>query len=210
MIKIWGHRRSGNNFLKHCLRLNFDTKVTNVHWPFDDYIATQIIKVPSIFMVRDGRDVIVSSYYWWKLQKGTRKYFRNRTFQDFIYGRIIIPPADWMSSGKEQEYKRHKPEPEMYSSPIKYWANYVCDWYNNLPIIKFEDLKNDQVAIIKFCMHEFGLDLKTDVIQTVDKLVGHAPRKGIAGDWKNHFTAEDEDYFWSIAGEAMGKYGYQR
>jgi len=209
-FKIWGHRRSGNNFLKECFRLNFDGKVTNVHWPFDDHIAALIKETSSVFMIRDGRDVMVSSYYWWKLQRGTGPYFMNRSFQDFIYGRIQIPPSDWMYNGGQQDYKRHKPEPEMYTDPIGYWANYIDSWCGQLPTIKFEDLKDGQQAQITRCSSELGAPTKNSEIHTVNKLVGHAPRRGIKGDWKNHFTKEDEKYFWQKAGEAMEKYGYKR
>lgn len=35
-------------------------------------------------------------------------------------------------------------------------------------------------------------------------------RKGIAGDWKNHFTNEDKDLFKSIAGELLVELGYEQ
>jgi hypothetical protein len=35
-------------------------------------------------------------------------------------------------------------------------------------------------------------------------------RKGVSGDWKNHFTNEDKQQFKSIAGELLVELGYEQ
>jgi len=38
--------------------------------------------------------------------------------------------------------------------------------------------------------------------------VGYKPRKGIIGDWKNHFSQEDLDYLLDRVGNKMKEFNY--
>ncbi len=205
-FKIWGHRRSGNNFLKHSLKLNFNLdKIHVAHWPMDEVIESIALNEPGIHIIRDGRDVMVSSFHWWKLQKGSKDRFRNATFQDYIYGRTSLPKRIYKKS-----YKRHIPEDEMFTDPIGYWAAHVDGWHNKIYTIKFEDLKSSAIETLNIISKELKLERKLNKIKAVKNLVGHAPRKGVVGDYKNYFKKKDEEYFWQKAGEVMEKYGYKR
>ncbi len=84
------------------------------------------------------------------------------------------------------------------------------EWADVLFTIRFEDLKMNLEKVMKNFGNNFNCKLIVDKVKTVDKLVGHITRKGIIGDWKNHFTDEDLNYFWSRAGEGMKKLGYTK
>lgn len=200
---IIGHRRSGNHFLWHLLKSNFGTDIFSpskkfqftYHRPLKDSNPEALMKSKNcIYLVRDCRDTLVSSWYYWRAGKesgyGVKEIFEKLTFSQYLHGNI--------------------PEKgSLFSDPIKHWLDYI-EWTNILFTVKFEDLKMNLEKTIKDISDYFKLPLIVNEVRTVDNLVGHATRKGIIGDWKNHFTDEDLDYFWKRAGKSMEQLGYTK
>ena len=197
-VYIRGHRRSGNNFLKALLNLNFVIdSIGYGHKIFDTGKTVLDKQGPKIFIVRDGRDLITACYYWWKGAPGSRNDFKNKTFEQFIRGKIIVKGQPNIP-------------PEMFNDPIGYWADYVIGWHNKLYAVRYEDLKNHPIAMLKKLEKEFSFERKINRLKPLKELVGRRPRKGIVGDWKNHFSIEDEVYFWEKAEQSMRLFGYRR
>ena len=195
---IFGHRRSGNNFLKEGIDSNFIRGKTAVsHALFKDIL----VQPPGVFVVRDGRDVLTSCYYWWKGCSGSRMGFKNKTFSQYIRGES---PVTAKQMGLSDEFEK------MFTDPIGFWVEYSDSWFEKKFTVRFEDLKNDQLGVLHLIEKEFNLKRKTTNLKNVNKLVGYSPRKGAVGDWKNHFREEDTNLFWSKAGHIMHKLGYER
>lgn len=200
---IIGHRRSGNYFLWNLLKSNFGTDVFpseknfqfTYHRPLKDSNPEILMKSKNcIYLVRDCRDTLVSSWYYWRAGKESgyevKEIFKNLTFSQYLHGNI---------SGKGT----------LFSDPIQHWLEYT-EWVDVLFTVKFEDLKIELEKTMKDIGDYFNLLLINSEVKTVNNLVGHATRKGIIGDWKNHFTDEDLDYFWERAGETMETFGYTK
>ena len=195
---IFGHRRSGNNFLKEGIDSNFICdKITVSHVPFRD----KLVLNNGVFLVRDGRDVLTSCYYWWKECRGSRTNFKSKTFSQYIRGENTVT-AKQMELSNEFE--------KMFTDPVGFWIEYNELWLEKKPVVRFEDLKNNQVDVLDLIGKNFNLKMKTDSLESVNKLVGYSPRKGIVGDWRKHFNKEDNEFFWSKAEYIMNKLGYSR
>jgi hypothetical protein len=182
---ISSHRRSGSHFFLQVLRENRSRHGmpdgTIRHWKPDHHIFkednTNLSGVINI--VRDGRDVLVSCYYYYQKIKELEKQFKKASFQDYLYGRVEVKNPDGI-------LKQHWTE-QMFYDPIGYWIDFVESWMDVGLMVKFETLLENYP--------------KTP-------LVGRHKRKGIKGDYLNHFTDKDNNYFLSIAEGLMLKLHY--
>lgn len=213
-ILIISHRRSGTHFLWETLKLNFGVDASSkkegkmggfkYHKPLKDANSKSLMNNRTcIYLVRDGRDVLVSNYYYWLAGKepsyGVQKIFENMSFSQYIHGEAYTIV---------KEVRKENPKVgDLFANPIQHWIDYN-KWSNKLLTIRFEDIKNNLEETLMRISNYIGITFKSNKIKTVDKLVGHLPRKGIIGDWRNHFSKEDLDYFWKIAGNDMEKLGY--
>jgi hypothetical protein len=162
-----------------------------------------------IYVVRDGRDVIVS-YYHRKVSRG----FAYDGFSDFL--------------------RRHlKGEVGTDGS----WHSHVLGWLDRPEkpslVLRYEDLKQDAVREMQRVSSLLEIncdqaDVATAVKQTEFGRMrsrevehykggqgrstesGHEIRKGVRGDWRNYFSEADSDLFWKTSGEAMDLAGYVR
>jgi hypothetical protein len=194
-VATFGHRRSGNHFIMATLERNFlIEKATKCH----KFYRPKLLRgpEPKILIVRDGRDTLTACYHWWKAVRGSRKQMSDKSFNQFVKGEI---PAI-------ADFKQSK----FITNPIDMWVNYMTGWVDKLPIIRFEDLKNDLVRTLEKVESELKLERKKNNFSPVNELVGYTPRKGIVGDWKNHFSEEDLNLFWDKAEEIMTRLGYSR
>jgi hypothetical protein len=84
--------------------------------------------------------------------------------------------------------------------------------------IRYEDIKRDPVSAIAQLYDFAGLECADGFAQQVAEQTdftrhgktgdGMHNRKGIVGDWKNHFTPEDNRLFRRLAGELLERCGY--
>lgn len=150
-----------------------------------------------LHLIRDGRDIIVSKYFYEKdfcLKNGLTKKF-DIPFDDYI--KIIA----------------HE------------WKNYITAWQEtNVICVKYEDLLIDTRSVLagilinlNLCFNEESLtaaienNTKELFRQKIGSKFSHNTfvRKGINGDWKNHFTEENKKVFKKIAGDLLIKLGYE-
>ena len=150
-----------------------------------------------IHMVRDGRDVVISKYFYEK---------------DFCVKNRIIKEFDYTLD-------------EYIEKTSKEWAEYVNSWETrNVITCKYENLLQDALKeLIKvFSLLNISVALETikAVIEantkekfkkSLDKAFKYNTfvRKGIAGDWKNHFNDKHKAIFKRNAGELLVKLGYE-
>lgn len=160
------------------------------------YNALKGTEKPTIYVLRDGRDQLVSAYKRAKLKGKIGGDFR-----DYIRGECEVLKS-------YTEYKEMAKK--IRTDPVNLWVEHT-DWIQEdwVDVYKFEDIRNDQTGFVQYLVDKYGLELKHPEIQMVNKLVGKDPNKGIAGGWKDYFDKDDLDYFWNIAGDKMKELGYE-
>lgn len=177
-------------------------------------------KVVAVF--RDGRDVMVSWYHHCffendinnrRLVKTMRKALPLDDYQDvegnmarfieFSFTRTIYPPFNW--------------------------HQFAQRWHMNTPgraIVRYEDLRQQTAEVLQRLVAELSgdpisLDVATSVAErhTFRRESGREPgteaansyfRKGVIGDWRNHFNADARRTFERYAGASLIALGYER
>ncbi len=184
-IIISSHRRSGSHFFLQALRENRNRAKlpdgTIRHWmPDNPFLARDDVALDEVVsIVRDGRDTLVSCYYYYQKIERLDKIFKKVSFQDYLYGRVKVKSPDGI-------LKQHWTE-QMFEDPVQYWVDFVSSWIDVCIIVKYEDMLE-----------------RFDHIP----LVGRHKRKGVKGDYLNHFSEEDNKYFIKKAGNLMETLGY--
>jgi hypothetical protein len=185
---ICAHRRSGSHFFLAALRqIRSRYKMQDAtirHWEPDHPLIKEHCGgdlTSAINLVRDGRDVMVSCYHYYKaINKDISNRFKDVSFQDYLHGRVEIKNPDGVMGQYWSE--------QMFFDPVGYWKYFVESWLPYGILVKYEDM-----------LERFDIPL-----------CGYKHRKGIHGDYVNHFTGPDHQYFWSKAGDLMTKLGYRR
>ncbi|CAM4544214.1 unnamed protein product [Lepidochelys olivacea] len=164
-----------------------------------------------IYVARNAKDVAVSYYHFYQMAKihpepGTWDEF----LEKFVTGEVVFGP----------------------------WYDHVKGWWEKrkdkrILYLFYEDMKEDPKREIQKVLQFLGKDLKEDVVNKIlhhtsfqemqknptanykmmskaqmDHSVSPFMRKGIAGDWKNHFTmaqneAFDSDYKEKMTGSTL-------
>jgi hypothetical protein len=151
----------------------------------------------TLHLVRDGRDVVVSRFFFAKdfcVKNGITESF-TQTFEEFL----------------EQTARE--------------WAEYVTGWSKaDVLQVRYEELLADTAGQLRRILDSFGLDASDEQIaaaiqantkekfrEKLSKAFEHNTfvRKGVAGDWLNHFTQEHKETFNRIAGQALTQLGYE-
>jgi hypothetical protein len=204
MFKVFSHRRSGTHFLLETLDLNFNKKVVWWNSKSHAFFNNQRIPKDSIYLVRDGRDVMVSAYHYWRVGgeprseiHGTMKRYPT-SFSQFLRGKLNTEfiPEVWLPYVQD---------------PIGYWVRHT-EWENHIYTVHYEDLVADPEKVMVEISFAFGVPLKKPPIkympERITELVGIFPRKGVVGEWKSHFSDNDLIFFLKKAGQRMKELGY--
>jgi hypothetical protein len=179
-------------------------------------------KLPySVYAVRDGRDAMVSFYYMYVRgmpDRPTRAY-RNAPW---------FPPETRNNTRQHLpafiEHIMTRPHPRPYN-----WPTHVQRSLDrgpaNMPLVHYESLHADPETTLA-TMLEVLCGQAPDpeqVRHTVDRNsfqrlsgrtsgqadTGALMRKGVVGDWRNHFTREAAEVFDHYAGEVLIRLGYE-
>ncbi len=166
---------------------NLKTRVIKTHLPFNLMPYNKFAKY--LCVLRNPKDTCVSFYYHSK-----ELYNFEGDFHDYF--------KFWI--------KGETPFGDYFEHVISFWSQRFDD---NFTFLVYEHMKNNtRDAVLKigeFLGQEFVVKLKASnemllnkilEISTVEKMKGSlgpiykfALRKGIVGDWKNHFTKEESD-----------------
>lgn len=204
--------RSGNSFFRKVCSEVFGFQVYSIYPEKLAYLdsdslkqaiaddQTRVVKThelpsdnfPSIYLVRDGRDALVS-LTWFTLTSLSDPY------------RKI--PAEVFQGALEKV---------ILSKSFGGWSENVFSWTKRSSrgvIVKFEDLIVETEKVIPKALDEIGFDyVKQDKgIPTFEQLHNKNPhlfRKGKIGSWQDHMTPDLHDLFWEVHGKAMLMLGY--
>jgi Sulfotransferase domain len=168
---------------------------------------------------RDGRDVMVSWYHqqlipheWNELQVGRSR--RDLPLEDYedVYGNL---PAFI-------EYAFTRPH-----SPSFSWADFVRRWHGrkNAVHVRYEDLRTDTASeLLRLVLGLTGKQLGPEEASAIaeefsfERQAGRSAgeedrrsflRKGVVGDWRNHFSPEAREVFDRYAGGELILLGYE-
>jgi hypothetical protein len=185
------------------------------------YYRTTGIHNPLIVW-RDGRDVIVSQYYHWLFgneilgNKYSNKLRKKLVFQNYDNIHENLPA--FIHYVNVDLWKKQ---------PHFSWANFVSCWINQQAVfVKYEDIRQHPVEELqRIALELTGIDLSgkraAEIIDkySFQKQTGRKPgeekkgsfvRKGIVGDWKNHFSDEAKNVFKQYAGNELIQLAYEK
>lgn len=108
------------------------------------------------------------------------------------------------------------------------WSEHVLYWtslYRKLTVIKYEDMQHNPYGVLRNCF--LKLDMEFDSKRVIEAIKRQSfkerkknfeiqndirnanfLRKGVSGDWKNYFTAKQEDFVIKKHGKVMKEMGY--
>jgi hypothetical protein len=215
--------------------------VVHHHWNYHPSLAK------SIYVVRDGRDVMVSTYF--NVTKGYmfRKHdlsalspISPARIAGFTVGRFAVlsrrlehlfgrnfDPADVQRNlPRFIEAEMQKPFIAEARSP---WPQHVRKWIDNsdaLTCVKYEEMLADTRGAMADLLRDYlesePVDADLDYVVkrfSFKRLTGRGrgeesrtsdARKGISGDWLNHFTTEARSVFNYHAGDLLVELGYEK
>jgi hypothetical protein len=157
---------------------------------------------PSIYLVRDGRDVMVSYTHYqinWVKKRGLKGKLHE------MLGRNRF----------EKVFRRTL----QHQGTSEDWSHHVQSWlkHSSKPpyLVRYEDLVKDPDACISRLRDAFGIKSSHPAEQppSFEELNRQWPqffRKGRQGSWKDEMTPELEALFWERHGQTMTDLGYER
>ncbi|MEM6614584.1 MAG: sulfotransferase domain-containing protein [Cyanobacteria bacterium P01_C01_bin.72] len=172
---------------------------------------------PLIYLIRDGRDVMVSYYFF------NRAYFNPRNFslaKRYLVKTRNLVRQSFQSNDSQADFslflRQHTDE----------WVSHVTTWLEHQPtaVIRYESLKAIPEQTLNDVFTKLGVAVAPEVIkqaleifdfkQLAQRKEGEEDRssffrKGIVGDWQNHFSAADLEFFQSKAASVMEHVGYE-
>jgi len=162
--------------------------------------------VPYLIMYRDLRDVAVSHVFYVQRTPWHPEHpeYKGLSIEDglHLFGQTLLPEfVDWIRSWKNNR-----------------------DLDRSL-VVRYEDLLADTMVTFRNVARLFDLPDDSDTIQSIveahrfENLSGGRDRgedaddsffrKGISGDWENHFTPDLKTLYKRKAGQALIEFGYE-
>ena len=163
-----------------------------------------------IIMMRDFRDVCVSTAFHWSRGSGTWK-------GDFTNSEKKALDNDFLKKLLEGYEKKRD---------FKSYSGLAYKKPKQVKIVRFEDMKAKPENTLKDVFSFLGTNDSSSIVKrcvrlnTFEKLSsGRKPgqedsenffRKGTIGDWRNYFSAENIAVFKEVAGDTLVAAGYER
>ncbi len=156
-----------------------------------------------IYVIRDGRDVLVSYFYFRiKFDNGSHNF------------------SNYLRS----------PQRIGHRNVVKYWADHVIEWREQLgqdKFIGFESLRNNMTETVTSLGNSLGLTRNNSPIQPIQvdrqrivraikcalgiqRSSAVLPYYGNSKTWFSHFSEADKDFFKKIAGQVLIDLGYEK
>jgi hypothetical protein len=149
---------------------------------------------PAVYLVRDGRDSIVSYAH------RALVFVHHCSPAEITTERLRATIRDLILQ-RESAYKT--------------WSENVELWFArpNTQVVRFETLVADPARVVDQIVDRLGLRLPavSDAVPTFGDLNSARPlhfRSGKGGEWRELFTPELHDLFWKHNGETMARFGY--
>ncbi len=180
----------------------------------------------AILIVRDGRDALASYANYLVDIRFDSAAFSERLRRIAHSRSELLNPHTWtqigkiflMASAKKAGLRRwlisRRIDRLLCQSNESYfaWSEGNRSWLNREPkpvVVYFEDLTRDPIETVKRAVDSLGTglvarsDRSVPSFNELQKLYPSFFRRGISGDWKNHFSHRQEQLFRSQHGELM-------
>jgi Sulfotransferase domain len=151
----------------------------------------------ALYLVRDGRDAIVSHARYIVENWASDHLPKEGDFTAVLKEVIRADDGNW-----------HK--------HFGGWGNHVMAWARrpNTQVARFEDLIDDPITTTKRVLNPFGISMESDTgVPTFEELHEKWPkffRKGQTGSWRQEMPWTVHRLFWKHHAEAMRLLGYDR
>lgn len=219
VVKIFSHIRSGTHLLAHLLAKNFyegedlstgpgvwghwqdrqDSRASPVGRLFGHHLDPPADHLPAIYLVRDGRDVLVSL---WRTKHFLAPALADATFSEFLRTRM-----NWIWSPSVPSKPRWTAAKNWYEHVRRWLA--VVEAHPEIILLTYEGLVHNSDASMALVQAKLGLEPTNDHFQPVGGLVGIAPNAGRVGAWREHFDGLDREFFYETVPEPfMQRLGY--
>lgn len=195
--------------------------VIHAHWRYDSRMP------PTVYVVRDGRDVMVSLYFHqMRMLEIPRSPRRSRQLQEtftHLFGPKFDPGA--VSENLPKFIDHEMTTPEAFRDAT--WQEHVRDWLQrpSVTMVTYESLLADTATELQRVMVESQAPDPDPVKAGLaahrfefERAAGRAAgqedrfsflRKGVSGDWRTYFTREAAEAFDAHAGDMLGQLGYE-
>lgn len=204
-------------FFRNTTRPSLTRTVLNGHEHYKPY-TNQLTTI-----VRDGRDVMVSLYHHMLLENERNHHASVRSLRENLKLDQSASVADNLPKFIQYIHEDWATKPRHFT-----WSEFTQQWCSNLPdeqIVRYENLLNDPYQelsmVIKALTGEAVDKARLEAVinnNNFQKLSGRSQgseakgsflRKGIAGDWKNHFNPESAALMQQYAGAQLIALGYE-
>jgi hypothetical protein len=193
----------------------FEASVLHGHFLYDSSFENVFC------VVRDGRDIMVSAYHHYLFHHDRNPpqsilyHRRHVPFDDYENLRANLPAfIEYMFEGRWARFFRFG------------WDDFVRSYLEaDVAMIKYEEMLDDAAHAVGRIVDEvLGIEPDVDDLKAIEwqysfeNQTGRERgeednesfiRKGIAGDWKNHFTREACETFDALGGDELIALGYE-
>lgn len=183
----------------------------------------------SYYLVRDGRDVIVSYFFYesrYQVKK-SQTVSKLSLMMDILnhYATLFWPERRRYS--RIVDLSKEKGLSDKYvAMRAREWRYHVESWLRTRkPYFRYEDFLNDTQLELYRVLNHIDAEIDPDLLEETVRLMSFENcrklengldedrrfyRKGIHGDWMNHFTCEHREIFKKIAGPTLIDLGYEK
>ena len=202
-------------------------QVLCAHYLLTDDIKKILLQpdVLTIYLYRDPRDAAVSAVLYIK------NVLTNHPLYDFFSGLSISEAITFMLNGgivKTEENKSEKGCGYINHEGMKYFCDSTLEWVAEPGVVKirYEDLMHDSIDCLQTSLQEVGVGINEIRIQEVfaklnftyfsdgrvkgDEDVRSHFRKGVSGDYVNHFNELHKAICKQRIGNHLIKLGYEK
>uniref|UniRef100_A0A8D2GRR0 Sulfotransferase n=1 Tax=Urocitellus parryii TaxID=9999 RepID=A0A8D2GRR0_UROPR len=164
-------------------------------------------KAKVIYIMRNPKDVLVSGYYYWTITNFSKKpESLKQYFKWFFQGYSEVPYGSWFEHIRGWMSMRHSKNvlllsyEELQKDP-RSTIEKICQFLGKKlnPEELDSVLKNSSFQVMKQNKMS-NLEILSEILATKHFLI---TRKGICGDWKNHFTVAQAEAFDKVYQEKM-------
>ncbi len=188
--------------------------------PFDfwcyinaDYTFVRYLDTRGFHVVRDPRDVIISGYFshlsshpveHWPRLKFYRRYLRTLSKEEGLMLEI-----EFSSSFLHHMLSWDYDTPQILQLRFEDLLRGQCDRF--IEIFRFLGLVPDKISEQSVCeiVERCSFEKLSGGRKAGTEDVSHHYRRGVPGDWRNHFTGRHIEYFKKLYNPVLMKLGYE-
>jgi hypothetical protein len=162
--------------------------------------------IPYVVMYRDLRDVAVSHYFYVRRTPWHPEYedYASRNVEEGLlhFGHTLLPDfVDWMRSWRERR------DPDL-SIELRY-EDLLANTEEEFRTVASHFRLDESSPTIQRIVAEHSFENMSDGRSRGQQDESSFVRKGVSGDWQNHFTPKLKVLYKETAGDVLVEFGYE-